>query len=169
MGWRVMGGAWTSTVGLVAVRPMELGNDEGWDCFAAPCDRKPVSFVLRLLSIFGGSTPTPIPRRAMRTFILPPPVTDTGRSKSKLPCFVRLALMAADADESFVELFLLVPLPLPLATFCRGTTACAILDSILDSLSLSLIVGDPTRLGCVISTSARFLLSSLSFACCDLS
>lgn len=104
---------------------------------------------------------TPTPRRAVRMFIAPP-VTDIGRSKSKLPCLVRLDLSVIDEVDSFVpELFLLAPLPLPLATFSKGIAA-PIRDSILDSRSLSLKAGDPTRLGWVISTSPRFRLSCLS-------
>lgn len=91
-----------------------------------------------------------------------PPVTDMGLSKSKLPCFVRLALIAAVA-ESRCELFLLAPLPLPLPTFSNGAAP------IRDSLSFSLIAGDPTLRGDVISFSSlrlralsRFLRASSS-------
>lgn len=152
----------TSTLGRVAAsaRPTELGSDE--DCLpGGTCGRGEVSLVLRLLAKCGASRDTPMPRSAVRMFSAPP-VTEEGRSKSKLPCFARLAHIDADADDSFVpELFLLLPLPVLLATLSTGTgVAPPILDS--RSLSLSLNCGDPTRFGCVISISTRLRFSCLS-------
>jgi hypothetical protein len=112
--------------------------------------------------------PIPSPCSAVLMFIAPF-APDTGLSKSKLPCFVRFTFTFATcvcACTTDSLLLLLCPLP-PLAVFAMGT-ALPCNTAARETRSRSLTIGDPTRLGLVISLSLSFPFR-LSMSSLDLS